>query len=84
MSDLKESAIVGISALGMDESVEGQGGYRPVADSRENAAPDVIAPDLDKNGLEDISPVVSNRESAVDTLSPALVIAEESVPDFSF
>lgn len=84
LADLKESAIVGISALGFDEGGEGQGSYRPVADCRENVAPDVITPDLDKNGQEDIAPVVSNRENTVDSLSPPLEVAKEGVPDFSF
>ena len=84
LSDLKESAMVGISTLGFDDGGDGLGGYHPVADSRENVTPDSITPDLDANGLEDISPVISNKDSAVDTISPQLEIAEEGVSDFSF
>lgn len=84
LADLEESSIISLAGLGLDAIGGGQEGFASIADSKENVATDVIATDVDRNGLEDIVPVVSNRESPVDSASSSLEIDEEGVPDFSF
>lgn len=84
LADLEESSVIGLSGIGLDGSSEGQGGKFAATDCKEYVAADVISPDSDKDGVEDIASVVSNRESAADSFPATLVVDEEGVPDFSF
>ena len=84
LSDLEESSLIGLFGLGLDGSGgEGQGRYN-AGDSKESVAADIIQPDVDKDGNEDIPAVPSNRESAADTVPPTLEVDEEGAADFSF
>ncbi len=85
LADMKDSALMGLAALGLDETggSEGQGGGLSAAESKEYVKADTIAPNRNEDGYEDIDPVVSNRESAADTVPPHLEIDEEGVADFA-
>lgn len=84
MADLKESTIIGLSALGLDAGTEAQGLSFAPKDSKEYVAADVVVSDRDSDGNEDIAAVVSSRESTADTVPALLEIDEEAVADFSF
>ena len=84
LADIENSAMLDLTALGLDAGTEGQGSFHAAVDSKEYVSGDVIVPDVDKDGNEDTASVVSNRESTADTLSTPLEVDEEGVPDFSF
>lgn len=84
LADLEESAIIGLSSLGLEAGGDPHATRYIAADSREYVAADVVSPDTDGEGIEDISSVLSNRESAADTVPPLPVINDEGVADFTY
>lgn len=82
LADLEESMLIDLASLGLETGGEGQRSLYAATDSKEYVAPDVITPDADKEGQEDIDSVISNRENPADTLSAPIEIDEEGVPDF--
>lgn len=84
LADLEESAIIGLSSLGLEAGSEVSGVRYIAADSKEFVPPDLISPDIDGEGNEDLLSVVSNQESTADRGSPPLEIDDEPVADFTY